>query len=63
MKEFRILKLLDTFQGLYKKSGVNYNIMRMILQIKLTMDGRRVTSAMTNNKKAGKGKQHVLFRY
>ncbi len=52
MKEFKILKLLDKFQGLYKKSGVNYNIMRMILQIKLTMDGRRVTSAMTNNKKA-----------
>jgi hypothetical protein len=52
MKEFRILKLLDKFQGLYKKSGVNYNIMRMILQIKLTMDGRRVTSVMTNNKKA-----------
>ncbi|MDR3594956.1 hypothetical protein, partial [Clostridium sp.] len=52
MKEFRILKLLDKFQGLYKKSGVNYDIMRMILQIKLTMDGRRVSSVMANNKKA-----------
>jgi hypothetical protein len=51
MKEFRILKLLDKFQGLYKKSGVNYDIMRMILQIKLTMDGRRVSSVMANNKK------------
>jgi hypothetical protein len=49
MKEFRILKLLDKFQGLYKKSGVNYDI--MILQIKLTMDGRRVSSVMANNKK------------
>lgn len=57
MKEFRILKLLDKFQGLYKKSGVNYNIMRMILQIKLTMDGRRVTSAMTNNKKADENEE------
>ncbi|SFD41609.1 hypothetical protein [Clostridium uliginosum] len=54
MKEFRILKLLDKFQGLYKKSGVNYDIMRMILQIKLTMDGRRVSTVLTNNKKSVK---------
>ncbi|WP_315066116.1 hypothetical protein [uncultured Clostridium sp.] len=52
MKEFRILKLLDKFQVLYKKSGVNYDIMRMILQIKLTMDGRRVSTVLNNNRKS-----------
>ncbi|GAA0076075.1 hypothetical protein UT300005_04530 [Clostridium sp. CTA-5] len=52
MKEFKILKLLDKFEILYKKLGVNYDIMRMILQIKLTMDGRRVSTALTNNKKS-----------
>jgi len=51
MKEFTILKILDKFQSLYKKSGVNYKTMRMILQIKLTMDGRRVSSVMSKNKK------------
>ncbi|MDS0526333.1 hypothetical protein NNC19_11635 [Clostridium sp. SHJSY1] len=52
MKEFKILRLLDKFQGLYKKSGVNYDVMRMILQIKLTMDGRRVSTVLTNGKKS-----------
>ena len=51
MKDFTVLKLLDKFQSLYKKLGVNYKTMRMILQIKLTMDGRRVSTAMANNKK------------
>ena len=51
MKDFTVLKILDKFQSLYKKLGVNYKTMRMILQIKLTMDGRRVSTAMANNKK------------
>ncbi|HEX9025372.1 MAG TPA: hypothetical protein VF839_02810 [Clostridium sp.] len=51
MKEFTVLKILDKFKVLYIKFGVNYKIMRLILQIKLTMDGRRVSSIMKNNKK------------
>jgi len=51
MKNFTVLKILDKFQSLYKKLGVNYKTMRMILQIKLTMDGRRVSTVMGNNKK------------
>jgi len=51
MKNFTVLKILDKFQSLYEKMGVNYKIMRIILQIKLTMDGRRVSSAMRNSKK------------
>jgi len=47
MNEFAILRLLDKFKALYKKAGVNYDIMRMILQIKLTMDGRRVSTVLT----------------
>lgn len=50
MNEFAMLRLLDKFKGLYKKAGVNYDIMRMILQIKLTIDGRRVSTVFTNNK-------------
>ncbi|MGK0468646.1 hypothetical protein [Clostridium sp.] len=51
MKNFTVLVILDKFQLLYKKLGVNYKTMRMILQIKLTMDGRRVSTVMRNNKK------------
>ena len=51
MKDFTVLKLLDKFQSLYKKLGVNYKTMRIILQIKLTMDGRRTSTVMANNKK------------
>lgn len=42
MQEFKILKLLDKLQFLYLKLGVDYPIMRKILQIKLLMDERRV---------------------
>ncbi|MFT5875964.1 MAG: hypothetical protein ACI8WT_004964 [Clostridium sp.] len=51
MKNFTVLVILDKFQSLYEKLGVNYKTMRMILQIKLTMDGRRVSTVMRNNKK------------
>lgn len=56
MNEFAMLRLLDKFKGLYKKAGVNYDIMRMILQIKLTMDGRRVSTVFTNNNKSSENK-------
>ncbi|MBU3227311.1 hypothetical protein [Clostridium algidicarnis] len=51
MKDFKILKILDKFQWLYKKLSVNYDTMRMILQIKLIMDSRRVSVIMSNNNK------------
>ncbi|MCC5912422.1 MAG: hypothetical protein JJT76_18550 [Clostridiaceae bacterium] len=46
MKDFRQLKILDKFQFFYKKLGVNYNIMRKILQIKLLMDQRRIPTVV-----------------
>ncbi|MCB2359195.1 ABC transporter permease [Clostridium estertheticum] len=52
MKNFTVLKILDKFQFIYVKLGVNYKVMRMILQIKLTMDGRRVSNVMGKNKKS-----------
>ncbi|MBU3145299.1 hypothetical protein [Clostridium sp. CF012] len=63
MKNFTILKILDKFQWLYKRSGVNYKTMRIILQLKLTMDGRRVSTVMGNNKKTdeNKGNNNYLF--
>lgn len=57
MKDFFILKVLDVFQEVYKKLGVNYSVMRMIVQVKLTMDGRRVSTIMQNNGKGSEKKE------
>ncbi|WP_411682931.1 hypothetical protein [Clostridium thailandense] len=46
MKDFKVLKFLDNFRGFFEKLGVDYHIMRKILQIKLIMDGRRVPTAV-----------------
>lgn len=51
MKDFTILKLLDRFDFLFKKMGVDYPIMRRILQVQLTMDERRVPTILTNQKR------------
>ncbi|OAB42810.1 hypothetical protein [Paenibacillus glacialis] len=49
MNEFRTLKVLDRFRLLFEKFGINYVIMRRILQVKLTMDGRRVPTIIGNS--------------
>ncbi|GIO57276.1 hypothetical protein [Paenibacillus cineris] len=41
MNDFKTLILLDRCKGLFEKAGMDYVQMRRILQIKLTMDGRR----------------------
>ena len=55
MKDFPVLKLLDRFYLLFKKMGVDYPIMRQILQVQLTMDERWVPTILTNQKKARGG--------
>lgn len=51
MKDFRILKILDHFSFLYKLLGIDYLVMRKILQIKLLMDQRRAPSVLINSSK------------
>lgn len=46
MKNFMSLKILDKFRPLFERVGVNYEVMRSILQIKLTLDERRVPVAL-----------------
>ncbi|MBE6052497.1 MAG: hypothetical protein E7212_01085 [Clostridium sartagoforme] len=50
MKEFKVLKVIDKLSGLYKKAGVNYDMFRLILNTKLTMDGRRKATVFNDNK-------------
>ncbi|MBU3112319.1 ABC transporter permease [Clostridium lacusfryxellense] len=57
MKDFAVLRILDKFKVLYEKSGVNYKNMRMILQLKLIMDGRRRSNVMKGGKKTDDNKE------
>lgn len=50
MKDFKILKFLDLFKGLFEKIGVDYPIMRKILNTKLILDGRRVSTVLRAQK-------------
>ncbi|WP_152396503.1 hypothetical protein [Paenibacillus guangzhouensis] len=47
MREFRVLQILDRCRGYFTKLGVDYDVMRKILQVKLLMDRRRVPTVLT----------------
>lgn len=55
MNDFKTLQLLDKFQFIFVKMGIDYDIMRKILHIKLTMDERKVPTLF--NQAANKKKQ------
>ncbi|MCG8539037.1 MAG: ABC transporter permease [Clostridia bacterium] len=60
MKDFISLKILDKFSFAFEKFGVDYKIMRKILQIKLIMDCRRVPTIMTSHKKDDEDKNFLV---
>jgi len=49
MKDFKILRFIDKFRGLFESFGVDYDTMRKILQLKFILDERRVPTVMQNN--------------
>ncbi|KON90098.1 membrane protein [Sporosarcina globispora] len=63
MQDYRTLKLLDRFERIFSSFGVDYKVMRRILQVKLTMDGRRVPTIFSQNaKKEGKEKNNQYIK-
>lgn len=60
MNEFKFLKFLDKFQSVYRKFGVDYEKMRLILKVKLTMDERRVPTIMNDNRNEEKEKNKFM---
>lgn len=50
MTEPIALRVLDRFRGLFSRFGVDYPVMRRILQVKLTMDARRVPTIVGKSK-------------
>lgn len=50
MKESTILKFLDKISFIFKSMGIEYPVMRKILQIKFLMDERRVPTVLMDGK-------------
>ena len=48
---FMSLRILDKFQGLFEKFGIDYEIMRTILETKLILDIRRAPAIDNSNRK------------
>ncbi len=66
--EYRSLKFIDKFQRFFTYLGVDYPTMRKILELKLTMDSRRIPTALQNsstNKQDNDGNKmlHSLWMY
>lgn len=62
MQDFPSLKLLDRFEKVFNRFGIDYRMMRKILQAKLVMDRRRVPTIFSqNNKKDKKDKNHYII--
>lgn len=51
MKEFKVIKFLDRFKYFFEKIGVDYDVMRKILQLKFTIDSRRTLTVIGNSSK------------
>ncbi|MEW9699838.1 hypothetical protein [Paenibacillus sp. SI8] len=49
MEDFRTLRILDRCQWMFTRLGTDYPVMRRILQMKLTMDGRRSATILLNS--------------
>ncbi len=58
MNDFRSLKILDQFRHVFEKLHIDYDVMRKILQMKFTMDGRRIPTIF-NQSKESKGNQFL----
>lgn len=63
MKDFLILKGLDRISGLFGPIGVDYPVMRKILQLKLTMDTRRVPAVIAQNTQRRPGDENKERNY
>ncbi|NME07734.1 hypothetical protein [Psychrobacillus sp. BL-248-WT-3] len=57
MNDFASLRVLDRFRKIFLKFDIDYDIMRRILQLKLTMDSRRLPPIFNGSKEKKDGNQ------
>lgn len=65
MKDFMFLKFLDKFGAIFNKMGIDYKIMRRLLQIKLTLDKRTPSNLFQARKRKNeeKNSDYTLIMY
>lgn len=65
MNDFASLRVLDRFKPVFQKMNIDYDVMRLILQLKLTMDSRRMPAIFSgsNIKKEGNQFLKSLWMY
>lgn len=49
MNDFASLRILDRFRPVFQKLKIDYDVMRLILQLKLTMDSRRMPAIFSGS--------------
>ncbi|MFJ8065245.1 hypothetical protein ACIQYS_11495 [Psychrobacillus sp. NPDC096426] len=59
MHDFTSLRILDRFKWIFQKMHIDYEVMRKILQLKLTMDGRRMPTVFNGTKVKKEGNQFL----
>lgn len=63
MKDFVYLKLLDRFRPIFKSMGIDFPMLRRILQLKLVMNSRRSSTVIGKGKKEGNSFRASLAMY
>lgn len=61
MEDFKFLKILDHFRKVYENFGVDYQKMRLILGLKLTLDSRTTSTVFNNSQNEDKKEEKNSF--
>ncbi|WP_277585813.1 hypothetical protein [Psychrobacillus antarcticus] len=59
MNDFASLRVLDRFRPVFQKLDIDYDVMRLILQLKLTMDSRRMPAIFSGAATKKEGNQFL----
>ncbi|MCK1997982.1 hypothetical protein MPH47_12230 [Psychrobacillus psychrodurans] len=59
MNDFASLRILDRFRPVFQKLNIDYDVMRLILQLKLTMDSRRMPAIFSGSNVKKEGNQFL----
>jgi len=64
MTDYTVLKLLDRFKAFFRKLGIDYEVLRAILQVKLMMDQRKLPTifSQSNQKKEKKEDKYAYIK-
>ncbi|MEK5146758.1 hypothetical protein MKX53_06930 [Psychrobacillus sp. FSL K6-4615] len=59
MNDFASLRILDRFRSVFQRLNIDYDVMRLILQLKLTMDSRRMPAIFSGSNVKKEGNQFL----